>query len=205
MANFIMDQKGRLLTTVFPAYRLASIGGPEVLEVTVDLSQIGSNNVLSSLGVQSGLPNGGLGLAIADSIDIAVLPAHSAIRNVEFVLDPTQPTPDIVAATSQTGPLTVCTVDVGDKAVLLSDFQSTASVTNYTPSNTRVLIGQSILTAGNTLLATTSVLYPRPYVVAAASDYRFVLRMAVASLTGGTNVKAGRFRLRINLDAFGSV
>lgn len=204
MANFIMDQKGRLLTTVCPAYRAASLGGPEILEVTVDLSQIGSNNVLSALGVQSGLPNGGLGLAISDTIDVAVLPAHSAIRSVEFLLDPTQPTPDVVAATSQAGPLTVTGFNIGDTAVLLSDYQTIATVAGYTPVANRIALGQTIVTAVDAFLPVTSVLYPRPYVVAAAADYRFVLRMNLVAITGGINIKAGRFRMRINLDVFGS-
>lgn len=205
MANFFMDQKGRLLSTVFPTYRGdGSIGGPEVLEVTVDLSQIGANNVFSSLGVQSGLPNGGLGLAAGDTVDVAVLPSHSAIRNVEFLLDTTQASPDVIAAPAQAGPLTVATINVGDQAVLLSDYQTAATPAGYTASATRVAGAQTILTANNSLLPVVAALYPRVFVTAVAADYRFVLRVAIATVTGAANVKAGRFRMRINIDAFGS-
>jgi hypothetical protein len=199
MANFFMDQKGRLLSTVFPAFRGdASVGGPEIVEVTVDLSQIGANNVLSNLGVQSAAPNAGLGLAVGDTIDVMRLPANGVIRNAQILLDTTQVTPNVLPST----PLTAATINIGDAAVSLLDLQTAATPAGYTASATRVASAQSIMTAQNSLLAVTGVLYPRTYYVAPASDYGYMLRIAVASLTGASNIKTGRFRIRLNMDLF---
>jgi hypothetical protein len=211
MANFILDSKGRLLKDVFPTIRGdASIGGPEIMEVTVDLSQIGANNTLALLGVPSGLPNAGLGLVAADTIDVAVLPPNSVIRAAHFLLDPVQSgvaadqsrTPDVIATPFQTGPLTVATINIGDATVQRADRQTAQAVGigSYTASATRVASAQSILTAQDALLAVTGVIYPKRYTE--STDYDFVLRIAIATLTGATNVKAGRFRIRLSLDAY---
>ena len=130
MANFTQDQKGRLLSTVFPAYRAGQIGGLQVMEVTVDLSVIGSSAVL---GAQSTLPNAGLGLAVADTFDAAVMPKNFQTLYVQFLLDTTVPIPDIVA------PNASCTLNFGDSG-----------------SATRYASAQSIIAAGNALVYTTA-------------------------------------------------
>jgi hypothetical protein len=204
MANYIADQKGRLLTTVFPSYRGdAAIGGQEVIEVTVDLSVIGTGTNVASLGTQSGFPNSGVGVIATDTIDVAVLPYNFQIQSVQLIIDTNAPTPDVVPVGNLTG-LTNLTVNVGDQAVLVSDRATTAAISGFTPSATAYSTGTSVFANATSLLYTAGTRY-LPYTTPAASGSLttapavYVLRIAVAALTGGssTGIKAGKFRLRV--------
>lgn len=200
MANFIVDQKGRLLTTVFPAVRGdAALGSQEVIEVSVDLSQIGSGTSLAGLGVQTTLPNSGTGLAAADSIDVAVLPYNFQVQSVHFILDTNMPTPDVVA---QPTTLSVATFNIGDAAVLNSDRSTAATITGYTPSATAYATGQAATANASALVYTTGTRF-LPYAVPAASGTlttaaaAYVLRLTVNTLTGATRITGGKFRIRV--------
>lgn len=171
MATYTQDQKGRLLTTVFPAFRGdGSIGGAEVLEVTVDLSLVGSSTIL---GTASGFPNSGAGFAAADIFTVAVLPKNAQVLAVQFLLDTTAATPDV--PTTGTG-LTAATINVGDSGLA-----------------TRFATGTNVFAANNALVYSTATQYYT------AND---VLNVTLASLTGATNVKTGKFRVRVHLVAF---
>jgi hypothetical protein len=159
MANYITDQKGRLLTSVFPAFRGdASIGGSEVIEVTVDLSQIGTGTSLSALGVQSGFPNAGVGLNAADTVDIAVLPYNFQVQSVQFIADTNAPTPDILPAGNLTG-LTGLTYSLGRYAVATADRSTAVTVTGFTGAATTYASGATLSTGsainGSSLIYTT--------------------------------------------------
>jgi len=210
MANFITDQKGRLLTTVFPAYRGdASVGGQEVLEVTVDLSQVGSGTTIANgLGVQSTLPNAGIGLLAADTIDIAALPYNFQVQAVQFMNDVNAPTPDILPGGNLTG-LTGLTVSLGRFCVSTADRSTAVVVSGFTGAATTYANASAIY--ASSLFAAPSLLYT------AATDFLpwntpgtgsavtgtqagvYVLRMTIGTLTGGssTAVKTGKFRFRV--------
>lgn len=84
--NVTTDLKGRTLTTVFPAYRGdGSIGGPEVLEVTVDTSLTAGLNVTG------------------DTMVVAAIPKNSFVSHVQVLFDNTQtPTPDVLEGATST-------------------------------------------------------------------------------------------------------
>ena len=204
MANYILDQKGRLLSSVFPAYRGdASLGGQEVVEVTVDLSQIGTGTNLSALGVQTGFPNAGVGVIATDTIDVALLPYNFQVQSVQVIVDTNAPTPDVVPAGNLTG-LTNLTVNVGHQAVLTSDRSTVATISGFTPSATVFATGQSVFSNASALTYTTATAF-LPWATPAASGSLttlpavYVLRVAIAALTGGssTGIKAGKFRIRV--------
>lgn len=217
MANFILDQKGRLLTTVFPDYRGdASIGGQEVIEVTVDFSQVGANNTIAQLGTQSGLPNSGLGLAAADTLDIAVLPYNFQVQSVAFIADTNAPTPDVypigVTAGGAAGTLTALTYSLGRYAVSAADRSTAATITTqngtaFTAAATTYASSASLVTGsvfnGSALAYTTGTDF-LPYITPAASGSMetipavYVLRLTIGTITGTTtNLKVGKFRFRI--------
>ena len=204
MANYILDQKGRLLTTVFPAYRGdASVGGSEVMEVTVDLSLVGTGTSLSALGVQSGFANAGVGLSASDTVDVAVLPYNFQVQSVQFVMDTNAPTPDVVPAGNLTG-LTGLTASLGRYCVSTADRSTAVTVSGFTGSATTYATTQSVFANGSALWYTTGTDF-LPWITPAASGALataagvYVLRLTVAALTGGssTGVKAGKFRIRI--------
>jgi hypothetical protein len=210
MANYITDQKGRLLTAVFPAYRGdASIGGQEVIEVTVDLSQIGTGTSLSALGIQTGFPNAGVGVIAADTIDIAVLPYDFQVQSVQFIMDTNAPTPDVVPAGNLTG-LTGLTASLGRFAVSTTDRSTAVTVTGFTGAATTYATTQSVFANGSTLWYTTGTDF-LPWITPAASGSLatvpgvYVLRLTIAALTGGssTGIKAGKFRIRVGGIAYG--
>jgi hypothetical protein len=214
MANYITDQKGRLLTSVFPAFRGdASIGGSEVIEVTVDLSQIGTGTSLSALGVQSGFPNAGVGLNAADTVDIAVLPYNFQVQSVQFIADTNAPTPDILPAGNLTG-LTGLTYSLGRYAVATADRSTAVTVTGFTGAATTYASGATLSTGsainGSSLIYTTGTDF-LPYITPAASGSLettaavYVLRLTIGTLTGGssTGVKAGKFRFRVGGIVYG--
>ena len=210
MANYILDQKGRLLSSVFPAYRGdASLGGQEVIEVTVDLSQIGTGTNLAALGVQTGFPNAGVGVIATDTIDVAVLPYNFQVQSVQLVVDTNAPTPDVVPAGNLTG-LTNLTINVGHAAVLSSDRATAATITGYTPSATAFASASSVFSNAATLPYTTAAVFTpwnTPGGTGSLSTVAatYVLRVAIAALTGGssTGIKAGKFRLRVGGIAYG--
>jgi hypothetical protein len=217
MANYITDQKGRLLTTVFPAYRGdASIGGQEVIEVTVDLSLIGTGTTTANLGVQSTLPNAGVGLIAADSIDIATLPYNFQVQSVQFMYDLNAPTPDILPAGNLTG-LTGLTYSLGRFAVSAADRATAITVAGFTAAattyaNAATLTASSAFTQPSLIYTagTDYLPYNTPGVNASAVTGTinpvYVLRFTVGTLTGGssTGVKSGRFRFRIGGIAYGT-
>ena len=214
MANYILDQKGRLLSTVFPAYRGdASIGGQEVIEVTVDLSQIGTGTSLSALGVQSGFANAGVGVIATDTIDIATLPYNFQVQSVQLVADTNAPTPDVLPAGNLTG-LTGLTYSLGRFCVATSDRSTAVTVSGFTGAAT-TYANAATLSTGSAMNA-SSLVYTTgtdflPWITPAASGALatvagvYVLRMTVGTLTGGssTGVKAGKFRFRIGGIAYG--
>ena len=206
MANYIMDQKGRLLATSLPTIRGdAAIGGPEVMEITVDLSQIGANTTLSQLGTQSSFPNSGSGFAAADTFDVAYLPFNAVVKSCQVLLDTTQTTPDVLM-TGNGGTLTVGTLNVGDACVLASDRATGSSGSGgYSASATRYASAVSVIAAANSWAAATPILTARPAVVAPASDYFYTVRIALPTLTGATYTKSGKFRIRLEIVAFGNV
>lgn len=215
-ANYVLDQKGRLLTTVFPAYRGdASIGAQEVIEVSVDLSIIGSATTVNSatLGIQSLLPNANAGLGAGDSIDIAVLPSNFQVQSVQFQWDLNAPTPDAVPVGNLTG-LTGIGISLGRTVVGNSDRSTVQTVSGFTPSATTYMSAVASYTgsafAAPSLVYTTGtdfLPYNTPGVNASAVTLPaapntagvYVLRMTISSLTGGasTGIKSGKFRFRI--------
>jgi hypothetical protein len=216
-ATYITDQKGRLLTSVFPAYRGdASIGGSEVIEVTVDLSQVGSGTTLANgLGVQSGLPNAGIGLSANDSIDVAVLPYNFQVQSVQFTYDLNAPTPDAVPVGNLTG-LTGMPLSVGRYCVSSADRTSNITVATFTGSATTYASAVAVYTgsayAAPQLLYTTGTDF-LPYntpgtnasVVTGTVQGLYVLRLTIGTLVGGssTGVKSGKFRIRVGGIVYG--
>jgi hypothetical protein len=214
MANYILDQKGRLLTTVFPAYRGdASIGGAEVIEVTVDLSQIGTGTNLTTLGTQSGFPNAGVGLNAADTIDIAVLPYNFQIQSVQLIADTNAPTPDVLIGGNLTG-LTGLTYSLGRYCVAPTDRSTAVTVTGFTAAATTYANAATLMTGSamnaSSLIYTTGTDF-LPYITPAASGSLettagvYVLRLTIGTLTGGssTGIKSGKFRFRVGGIAYG--
>lgn len=204
MANYITDQKGRLLSSVFPAYRGdASIGGQEVIEVAVDLSQVGTGTSLSALGVQSGFANSGVGLIATDTVDVAVLPYNFQVQSVQFLMDTNAPTPDVVPAGNLTG-LTNLTASLGRYCVSTADRSTAVTVTGFTGAATTYATTQSVFSNGSSLWYTTGTDF-LPWITPAASGSLatasgvYVLRLTIAALTGGssTGIKAGKFRIRV--------
>jgi len=207
-ANYITDQKGRLLTSVFTDYRGdSSIGGPEILESTIDLSTIGSSTAWTNLMVPSTLPNAGVGLGAGDSIDIAVLPYNFQVQAVQFIADTNAPTPDILPTGNLTG-LTGLTYSLGRYCVSTVDRATAVTVTGFTPSATTYANAATLMTGsamnGSSLVYTTGTDF-LPYITPAASGSLetapgvYVLRLTIGTLTGGssTGIKTGKFRLRI--------
>jgi len=211
-ANYVTDQKGRLLTTVFTDYRGdASIGGPEILESTIDLSIVGSGTTYSNLGVQSTLPNGGLGLGAGDSIDIAVLPYNFQTQYVQLLADTNLPTPDVyptgVTGAGATGTITALTHSLGRYCVSTADRFTAVTVSGFTPAATTYINAGSLVTASainqSSLVYTTGTDF-LPWGTPAASGALattagvYVLRWTVGAFTGtATNLKTGRFRIRV--------
>ena len=210
-ATYVLDQKGRLLTTVFPTIRGdGAIGGFEVIEVSVDLSVVGSatSATSSTLGVQTALPNSGVGLGVGDSIDIAVLPYNFQVRTVQFMQDLNAPTPDAVPVGNLTG-LTGVTFSLGRYCVSTADRSTAITVSGFTGSATTYanasawytasayVAPQLVYTTGTDFLA-----YNKPgsgSIVTGAVDGVYVLRLTVGTLTGGssTGIKSGKFRIRV--------
>ena len=214
MANYILDQKGRLLSTVFPSYRGdASIGGQEVIEITVDLSQVGTGTSLSALGVQSGFANAGVGLNAADTVDIATLPYNFQVQSVQFIADTNAPTPDVVPSGNLTG-LTGLTYSLGRYCVSTADRSTAVTVTGFTGAATTYANAATLFTGG--AMNGSSLVYTAgtdflPWITPAASGSLataagvYVLRLTIGTLTGGssTGVKAGKFRFRVGGVAYG--
>jgi len=213
-ANYITDQKGRLLTTVFTDYRGdAAIGGQEVLEATVDLSTIGTGTSLSALGVQSQLPNSNVGLIAGDSIDIAVLPYNFQVQSVQLIVDTNAPTPDVLPGGNLTG-LTGLTYSLGRYCVSTADRSTAVTVSGFTGAATTYANAATLMTGSaanaSTLVYTTGTDF-LPWITPAASGSLattagvYVLRFTIGTLTGGssTGVKTGKFRFRIGGIAYG--
>lgn len=94
MATVTLDTKGRDLRSVLPAYRGdASIGGPEVLEVTFN-------------GPDYCTVANGYG-ATSDIFEVATLPKNSQIVSVQVLLDTSAATPDVVEGSTST-------INIGD-------------------------------------------------------------------------------------------
>jgi len=217
MANFILDQKGRLLNTVFSSVRGdGAIGGNELIEVTIDLSQVGSGTSLTSLGTQSSFPNSGLGLAAADTIDVAVLPYNFQIQSVQLIADTNAPTPDVipsgVTGAGAAGTLTALTYSLGRFHVAATDRSTSQNPTGFTGAATTYANAQNLVAASamnaSSLIYTTATDF-LPYITPASSGSLetsagfYVLRWTVGTITGtATNLRAGRFRYRINGAAF---
>jgi len=216
MANFILDQKGRLLSTVFPTIRGdGAIGGQETMEITVDLSQIGSNNALTQLGQQSTLPNTNRGVAVNDTIDVAILPGNSIVNAFQLILDPNAPTPDVLPIGYSTA-ITSMTISVGTALVQMADRQSAVAVgtgaTAYTASNTTfATTNQLVQTAplGTCLMSFMNAGYALPSLtpitsgtIPTASVY--VVRVLIAAITGATYCMGGKFRMRLGFTALGN-
>lgn len=210
MANFILDQKGRVLANQFGAFRGdASVGGQEVLEVTVDLSQIGTGTSLTALGTQTGFPNAGVGVIATDTIDIATLPYNFHVQSVQLMYDLNSPTPDILPAGNLTG-LTGLTYSLGRFAVSSADRSGAITVAGF--SNSAVTYASALtLTASSAFTqpvliyttATDFLPYNTPGTAASAVTGLvaplYVLRLTIGTLTGGssTGIKAGKWRFRV--------
>jgi len=218
-ANYVTDQLGRVLTTVFTDYRGdASIGGPEILETTIDLSIIGSNTTFSNVSSRTTLPNGGLGLAAGDSIDVAVLPYNFQVQAVQFIADTNAPTPDIiptgVQATGAAGTLTALTYSLG--RYLVSTADRATAITVGAGVQGGAFTGSATTYASAANLITASAMNASALVYTAGTDYLpwintgtgsivtgtqagvYVLRLTVGAFTGtATNLKTGKFRFRI--------
>lgn len=212
MANFITNQKGQLLTTTIPAIRGdGAIGGYKIMVATIDLSVIGSGTALTNLGQQTTLPNGGLGLAAADTIDIAVLPANMQVQSVSLIADTNAVYPDIiptgVTAGGTVGTLTALAYSLGRFAVSPLDRSSAVVVSGFTGAATTYANAASLVTASalnqSTLVYTTATDF-LPAITPAASGALsiiapvYVLRLTIGAITGtATNLKTGKFRFRI--------
>lgn len=213
MANLITNQKGQLLTTVFPTFRGdGAIGSFETMEVTVDLSTIGSGLSVTSLGTQTTLPNAGLGLAAADSIDIAVLPGNMQVQSIQLLADTNAPSPDIyptgVTAGGAAGTLTALTYSLGRFAVAPVDRLTPVTVTGFTPLATTYATGAALVTAS--VINQSTLVYSNgtdflPVITPAASGSLstvlpvYVLRLTIAAITGTTtNLRTGKFRFRVS-------
>lgn len=157
MATYTQDQKGRLLTTIFPTIRGdGGIGGAEIMEVTVDLSLIGSS---TTLGQASGFPNANAGFAAADIFEVATLPMNAQVLAVQLILDNTAVTPDVPVTASG---LSVATVNVGDTglATRYSTGTNVFAVSNgliYTTATQFYTAADKLRIAINTLTGATFV------------------------------------------------
>ena len=179
--------------------------------VSVDLSTVGSGTSLTALGTQSGLPNAGLGLAAADTIDIAVLPANMQVQSVSLIADTNAPYPDViptgVTAGGAVGTLTALTYSLGRVAVSPADRATAVTVTGFTPLATTYANAAALVTASalnQSTLAYTAATDFLPAITPAASGSLstiapvYVLRLTVGTITGtATNLRSGKFRLRI--------
>lgn len=208
-ATYITDQKGRLLSSFMTDYRGdASIGGPEILETTIDLSLIGSGTTLvNGLGVQSALPNAGVGLITGDSIDVAILPYNFQVQAVQLIVDTNAPTPDVVPGGNLTG-LTGLTYSLGRYCVSTADRATAVTVSGFTGAATTYASAATLSTSSaanaSSLVYTTGTDF-LPWITPAASGSLataagvYVLRFTIGTLTGGssTGVKTGKFRFRI--------
>jgi hydroxyethylthiazole kinase-like sugar kinase family protein len=72
MANVTTDLKGNTLSTVFTGYRFPHIGGPQILDITVDSR------------LTSGID------ATDTTMDVAVIPKNSMVMGAHVILDTAQ-------------------------------------------------------------------------------------------------------------------
>lgn len=111
MANITTDKRGRTLTTVFPAYRDAAIGGPQILEITVD-------STITTTGLT----------ATNTTMDVAVIPKNSVVHGMQLLLDTGAATPDVLEGATST-------VNIGDGSTATlfgSSIDLNAAVNAYT-------------------------------------------------------------------------